>query len=202
MPDPLPTNPYIGQIEIFAFNFAPSGWAICAGQLLSIVQNQQLFSLLGTTFGGNGLTNFALPDLRGCTPIGQGKGPGLTPRPMGSPVGGEEQHSVLITETPFHSHSMRGRNLVSTDGNSYIPDNTMVLAQAVAEDKDGNPLKIDVYHDQTPDPPDQPPKLPPYVQLGEAAISSVGGGQPHENMMPYLTLTVCIALSGDTPPRN
>jgi microcystin-dependent protein len=119
---------------------------------------------------------------------------------MGSPVAGEEKHSVLVTETPLHSHSMWGRNLVSTDGNTYIPDNTTVLAQAVAADASGNPLKIDVYHDLTNDPPNT--GQPPLVQMGEAAISSVGNGQPHENMMPYLTLTVCIALSGSTPPRN
>ena len=202
MSDPIPpTMPYVGQIEIFGFNFAPSGWAICAGQLLSIDQNRELFSVIGTTFGGNGLTTFALPDMRGCTPIGQGKGAGLTPRPMGSPVAGEETHSVLVTETPFHAHNgaLRARYDDNTGGNSYIPDKTMVLAKAAAVDGQGATLKIDVYHDRTED---TKGGGIPYVQLGPLAISSVGGGLSHENRMPYLTLTLCIALSGIMPSPN
>jgi microcystin-dependent protein len=192
---------FIGQIEIFAFGFAPQGWAICAGQLLSINQNRQLFSLIGTTFGGNGMTTFALPDLRGSTAIGQGTGAGLTPRPVGAPVGGEQQHTVLMSETAFHYHMMWGRyDPNSVDSNVNTPDQTMVLAKAVGADPQGIPFKIDFYHDQIPLGPDKKPV--PFVAMGEEAITSVGGGQPHENMMPYLTLNVCIALQGPMPTRN
>jgi microcystin-dependent protein len=196
------SEPYLGQIEIFAFDYAPRGWMICAGQLLSIAQNQDLFSLLGTTFGGDGRVNFALPDLRSSTPIGQGKGSGLTPRPMGEPVAGEEGHNLLITETPFHSHNVWGRNDPTTLGsNTHIPGNTVVLACAVAADPQGAALPIDVYLPLYPSPPD-PPDPRPVVQMAESAIGSAGGGQPHPNMMPFVTLNVCISLQGPIPKPN
>lgn len=194
------SDPYLGQIEIFGFDFAPKGWAICAGQLLPINQYPDLFSLLGTTFGGDGRLTFALPDLRSSTPIGQGKGYGLTPRPMGEPVDGEEEHTLLITETPYHSHHVWGVNDPTTvDSNTHIPGNTVVLALAAAADPQGAALPIDVYLPLYPPPPPNPPPPRPVVQMAETAISSVGGGQPHPNMMPFVTLNVCISLQGTIP---
>jgi microcystin-dependent protein len=180
---------FIGQIEIFGFGYPPSGWALCAGQLLPIAQNQALFSLLGTTFGGDGINTFALPDLRGRTPMGQGKGYGLAPRPMGT-VTGEESHTLLINETPYHTHNLWCFNGVVTD-NVNIPDSTVVLATAAAKDGKGNILKIAPYY----------PTTTPNVPMAPEAVSSVGG-QAHLNMMPYLTLNVCIALRGLYPPRG
>jgi len=192
------SEPYLGQIEIFGFDFPPRGWAICAGQLLPIAQNPDLFALLGTTFGGDGQRTFALPDLRSCTPIGQGKGSGLTPRPMGEPVAGEENHTLLISETPFHSHNLWALyDPAAVESNTHIPGNTVLLAKAVAADPQGAALPIEVYLPLYPPPPD--PKPRPLVQMAEAAISSVGGGQPHPNMMPFVTLNVCIALQGSIP---
>ena len=198
------SDPFLGQIEIFAFDFAPKGWALCAGQLLSVAQNPALFGLLGVTFGGDGRTTFGLPVLRGATAIGQGKGDGLTPRPMGAPVEGEEDHALLMTETPFHGHYVWGRyDPTTVDTNTHIPANNVVLAKAVAKDSTGVDLAIDIYLDlMAPPVPPDPAKPRPLVQMAKTSISSVGGGQAHENTMPYVTLNVCISLTGPIPPRN
>ncbi|MFK7696733.1 phage tail protein [Paenibacillus sp. HJGM_3] len=162
-------DPYIGEIRIFGFNFAPDGWALCDGQLLPISSNTALFSLLGTQYGGNGTTHFALPDLRGRVPIGQGGGFVV------GQSGGEPTHTLSVPELPSHSHDAMG----STDGaNSALPVNrTWALANNLA------------YHETVNAP------------MNPAAIASVGGNQPHNNMQPFLTLNFCIALEGSFPPR-
>ncbi len=184
------SEPFLGQIEIFSFGFAPRGWALCAGQLMSIQQNQALFAVLGTTFGGNGINTFALPDLRGRTAIGQGNGGGLTPRVVGQTVG-EETHTLLISETPAHTHALRTLAAPDLTKNTDIPGHTGVLAQTKGTDKDNKPITVNVYAlDGAPN-----------QQMAGAAIGTIGG-QPHPNIMPYLAVNACIALQGIFPSRN
>jgi microcystin-dependent protein len=170
-------EPYIGEIRMFAGNFAPRGWALCDGQLLPISQYTALFSILGTTYGGDGRTTFALPDLRGRTPIHAGHGPGLSSRALGQ-QGGEENHTLTLSEIPPHAHSLRGDSRVaSTDS----PSNA-----APARNAGGIPS----YGDSLD------------VTMNGNAIQSTGGGLPHNTMQPYLTVNFIIALQGIFPPRN
>jgi microcystin-dependent protein len=165
------SEPFLSEIKIVSFNFAPRGWALCNGQLMPINQNQALFALLGTTFGGNGQTNFALPNFRGRVPIHVGNGHTL----------GEASGSTTVTvsqqQMPTHNHTSMGSQ---TDGNTPSPSNT-VLA--------GTPALI--YGA-----PNSPTTLNP------ANVTSVGGSQPHNNMMPYLVLNIIIALQGIFPSPN
>lgn len=170
------TDPYLGEIMLFAGNYAPRGWARCDGQLLPINQNQALFSLLGTTYGGNGVTTFALPDLRGRAPIHAGQGPGLTDRPLGE-QGGEESHTLTQAEMPLHTHPARAR---SGNGTSASPAGLLP-----ARDPSGTP-----HYGAGAD-----------VTLALDAIGAAGGDQPHNNMQPYLTVTFCICLAGVFPPQ-
>jgi microcystin-dependent protein len=166
-------EPFLSEIRIFSFNFAPKGWALCNGQFLPINQNQALFSLLGTTYGGNGQTTFALPDLRGRVPTHEGDG--LT---LGEKAGAS---AVTITQQtmPAHTHFI---NASATDANTTAPV--------------GHILARDVNN------PYRPPADGSLIALNPAMITSVGGSQPHENMMPYLTLNFCIALQGIFPSPN
>ena len=169
-------DPFLGEIMLFAGDFVPRGYAACNGQLLPIAQNQALFSLLGTTYGGNGQTTFALPDLRGRVPIHVGQGPGLSDRILGE-VGGEEAHTLTVAEMPGHTHVMTAR---SGNGTTASPAGALFA-------RDG----ADVPH---------------YgagadTQLSPGAIAVAGGSQPHNNMQPYLALQYCIALTGVFPPR-
>jgi microcystin-dependent protein len=165
-------EPFLSEIRMMSFNFAPKGWALCNGQFLPINQNQALFSLLGTTYGGNGQTTFALPDLRGRTPIHTGSGNIL------GQAGGQTSHTLTQSEMPQHVHALNGTsNAATTD----TPAGTVELAQAA----------IDVFR--------QPTSL---VAMEAGAVSSTGGSQAHENMMPYLTLSFCIALQGIFPSQN
>ena len=166
-------TPYLSEIKIFGFNFAPKGWALCNGQLLPINQNQALFSLIGTTYGGNGTTNFALPNLQGRVPLHMGSGFTI------GQVGGEEIHTLLSTEMASHTHAMEG---VSGSASTTSPVGN-VLARAPG---------VDAYG----------PSGGGSVALNPGALTTVGGGQPHENRQPYLTLNVCIALQGIFPSRN
>jgi microcystin-dependent protein len=166
------SDPFLSEVRLMSFAFAPRGWAQCNGQLLPINQNQALFSLLGTTFGGDGRTTFALPDLRGRTPIGVGSGHALGER------GGEPAHTLVSTEMPAHGHILSG---TSTPGNTVVPGGNLLAASA-------NQL----YHA-----PDGSP-----TGLSQASVASVGGNQAHENMQPYLTLNYCIALQGIYPSQN
>jgi microcystin-dependent protein len=165
-------QPFMGEIRIMSFNFAPQGWAMCNGQFLPINQNQALFSLLGTTYGGNGQTTFALPDLRGHVPIHMGNGHTQGER------AGQEAHTLSIAELPTHTHAA---NAVAADGTEIIPVGNMLAKAAPA-----NP-----YHDPTN-----------LAAMNAAVVSSTGGSQPHTNMQPYSVLSFCIALQGIFPSRN
>jgi len=170
-------DPFVAEIRIFPFNFAPKGWAWCDGQLLPLSQNTALFSLLGTTYGGNGKSNFALPDLQGRAPMHPGQGPGLSLHDLGE-TGGSETVTLLESETPSHSHGVQvssqqalenipvGQNAASGDGvNMYAPASNLAA-------------------------------------MSDQALAPAGGDQPHNNLQPYLTFYFCIALQGVFPPRS
>lgn len=174
-------DPFVAEIRIFPFNFAPKGWAFCDGQLLPLSQNTALFSLLGTTYGGDGKSTFALPDLQGSVPMHPGQGPGLSLYDLGQ-IGGSETITLLVSEIPAHTHSV-GRALGDA-GNSITPVNS-VWAQSAA----GRGAAA-LYKDGAP--------------TGKVNLNSLnvtGGGLPHNNMQPYLTLNFCIALQGVFPAR-
>ena len=165
-------DPFLGEIALFPFTFAPPSWAWCLGQLMSISQNTALFSLLGTTYGGDGKSTFALPDLVGRTPLGWGQGPGLSLYDQGQ-VGGVAQVALLATEMPFHAHA------VSAAPGAATTANPATAAPAETE--------APVYHASgTP----------------AGGLGAAGGGQPHNNLQPYLTLHYAIALQGIYPPRG
>jgi microcystin-dependent protein len=170
-------DPFVAEIRIFPFNFAPKGWAFCDGQLLPLSQNTALFSLLGTTYGGNGKSNFALPDCQGNTAMHPGQGPGLSLHDLGE-TGGSETVSLLESEIPSHSHSL---NASLSDGLFTQPPQQL-FAQGVG---------VNIWGTTAPN-----------VQLADTAIAPAGGDQPHNNMQPYLTLNFCIALQGVFPPRT
>ncbi|MFV0566642.1 MAG: phage tail protein [Flavobacteriaceae bacterium] len=170
-------DPYIGEIRMFAGNFAPNGWALCNGQLLSINQNQALFSLLGTTYGGNGQTTFALPDLQGRVPVHAGSGPGLTTRVLGE-KSGTETNTLSINQMPSHSHTV---NAVVEDGTQAVPTNNLP-AGTKALDKEYSNAAAN-------------------TTMKSNMISNTGGGQPVNNMQPYQTVNFIIALQGIYPSR-
>jgi microcystin-dependent protein len=172
-------DPFVAEIRIFPFNFAPKGWAWCDGQLLPLSQNTALFSLLGTTYGGNGKSNFALPDLEGRAPMHPGQGQGLSLHDLGE-TGGSETVTLLESEMPFHNHTMRA-NAATAD--VQLPDPTMSMARS----NGGNAYK-------------QP--SPPVTQLAPQSLAPAGGDLPHNNMQPYLTYYFNIALQGVFPPRG
>jgi len=182
------TDFFVGEIQIFGFNFAPKNWAICNGQLLSIQQNAALFSLLGTTYGGNGVTTFALPDLRGRLPMGQGQGPGLSPRGIGDRFG-EESHTVLVSETPQHTHPVNVISNPTIANNTDVPGPTQFLAQTTFTGSAGTTTNVYVADSN------------PGNVMNSVAVGPTGG-QPHNNVMPLLALNFCIALSGIFPSRN
>ena len=165
-------DPYMAEIRLMSFNFAPRGWALCNGQLLPINQNQALFSLLGTTYGGDGRVNFALPDLRGRTPIHFGGGHVLGER------GGEPAHTLTISELPTHTHVA---GAVAADGSLIIPAGNM-LARAAPANSYLAPTSL--------------------AAMNTASVTNTGGSQPHQNLQPFLTLSFCIALTGIFPSQN
>jgi len=165
-------EPFLSEIRIMSFNFAPKGWALCNGQLLPINQNQALFSLLGTTFGGDGRVNFALPDLRGRTPIHDGGGHTLGER------GGEQAHTVSSAELPTHIHSLQA----SKNNGVNAPSNTSVLGRSAPQAIYGGAGNL--------------------AAMSPQAVTNVGGSQAHLNMQPFLTLSFCIALQGIFPSPN
>jgi microcystin-dependent protein len=167
-------DPFMGEIRMMAFTFPPKGWAQCNGQLLPINQNQALFALLGTTYGGNGQTNFALPDLRGRTPIHTGAGFTQGER------AGEEAHTLTLSEMPAHSHFVRGITAGPTGGNAPAPTKTLSATstgQLYAPFSNVQPMSPDM-------------------------IGNAGGSQPHTNIMPSVVIGMCIALIGIFPSRN
>lgn len=172
-------DPFVGEIRIVAFNFAPRGWAFCSGQILPLSQNTALFSLLGTTYGGNGESTFALPDLRDRAPMHWGQGPGLSLRDLGE-SGGSSTVTLVTSELPAHNHTISSK---ITAGNLANPEGN-IWAAGVG---------------RTP---------PPLYQNGAANVTmhsdalGVTGGQPHNNRQPYLGLSFIIALQGVYPPRS
>lgn len=175
-------EPYLGEIRIFGFSFTPRGWASCNGQLVSIAQNSALYSVLGTTFGGDGQTTFALPNMQGNAPMEWGSGPTLTPRTIGQ-VLGEPNVTLIVTEIPSHNHMLYGAT--TTDATQSVPTPTP-LAQLGG----GNPGQV---YTTTATPP---------VAFSPKAIGPAGQSQPHDNLQPMLVLNFCMAMEGLFPSRN
>lgn len=171
-------DPFIGEIRMFAGNFAPRGWAFCDGQLLAISSNSALFSLLGTTYGGDGRTTFALPDLRGRVAIHPGSGPGLSTYRQGA-IGGTETNTLLVSQMPSHSHTV---NAVDDDGNASVPNGNVPAGTKVLDQE---------YSSDTPN-----------ATMGNNMINNTGGGQPVNNIQPYATVQFIIALEGTYPSRS
>lgn len=167
------SEPFLAEIRIVGFNFAPRGWAFCDGQILPINQNQSLYSLLGTNYGGDGRTSFALPDLRSRTPIHVGNGHQLAQR------SGAETHTLSAAEMPAHTHVLRAS---STDGASGVPAGNVLAATPVPDFAFRDPDNLS--------------------NMGATTMASAGGGQAHENMQPYAVVNFCIALRGLFPSRN
>ena len=174
---------FVAQISIFPFNFPPAGWAFCNGQILAISQNTALFSLLGTQYGGNGTSNFALPDLQGRASISQGQGPALSPYSVGEQTGSSSV-TLISNEIPAHAH-----NVNCFDDAGLNPGPGANILAASGADSRGNVL----YNDGT---------VGGTVNMNAAQVLPAGGSQPHNNMSPYVTLNYCIALQGIFPARN
>ncbi|RFS15514.1 phage tail protein [Emticicia sp. C21] len=173
----------IGEIRMFAGNFAPKSWAFCQGQLLSIAQNTALFSILGTTYGGNGQTTFALPDFRSRVPVGQGQGPGLSPIDLGE-VAGSETNTLTISQLPAHIHSLNA----SANGPTINTANGNLLASQ-SRSNGGTMPNVYVANSGA-------------VPMANSAIGVTGGSQPFNNMQPYLGMNFIICLQGIFPSRN
>ena len=171
-------DPFVAEIRIFPFNFAPKGWAFCDGQLMPISQNTALFALLGTTYGGDGKSTFALPNLQGSAAMHPGQGQGLSLRDLGE-IGGSETVTLLVSEIPFHTHTMFASEAEALERG---PAGQM-LAQGVS---------VGQY---------APAASGQTTQLALQALAPAGGSLPHNNMQPYLTLNFNIALQGVFPPR-
>jgi microcystin-dependent protein len=175
------SNPFLAEIRIFPFNFAPTGWAMCNGQLVPISQNTALFSLLGTTYGGDGKSNFALPNLQGCAAMQPGQGPGLSFRDQGE-TGGEQTVTLLESEIPAHNHVLQA--FAGRGANTNAPGPTVTLSSS-----QGN----FVYDSTAPNSP---------AQMSPGMLAPLGGDLAHNNLQPYLTLNFCIALQGVFPARS
>ena len=173
------SNPYLGEIRMFAGNFAPSGWQFCNGQLLSISQYSALFAILGTTYGGNGTTNFALPNLQGRVAIHWGNGAGLSPYVIGQQAG-VENVTLLATQMPVHNHSV---NAVASGGNSATPASALPAIESTGTSLDYSTAAAG-------------------TTMNPAMVGNAGGGQPHTNVQPYLAVSFIIAMAGIFPSRN
>jgi microcystin-dependent protein len=176
------SDPFVAEIRIFGFNFPPKGWAFCNGQLMPLSQNTALFSLLGTTYGGDGKSTFALPNMQGNAAMHPGQGQGLSLRDLGE-TGGSQNVSLLQSEIPFHTHNMMAFTQVPGDLFGPTAQSNAVLARS----NNGA-----VYNTNTSG----------AVQLAPQALAPAGASLPHNNMQPYLTLNFCIALQGVFPPRT
>ena len=168
-------DPFVAEIRMAGFNFAPRGWAFCNGQLMPISQNTALFSLLGTTYGGDGRSTFGLPNMQGSSPIQQGQGPGLSLRDLGE-IGGSSSVSLQQSETPAHNHTMQTSN---DDGNNTSPASRYF---GRGNNIYGAPANLGT--------------------MAKGMLTPTGGGQPHNNLQPYLTVNFCIALQGIFPARS
>jgi microcystin-dependent protein len=173
-------DPFVAEIRMFPFNFAPKGWAFCDGQILPISQNTALFSLLGTTFGGDGKSTFALPNLQGSAPMHPGQGPGLSEHFLGE-QSGTETVTLLQSEIPIHTHAVNTD--ASDPGDVETPSPNVVLARS-------SPF---IYRSAP---------VADAAPMAFQALAPAGGGLPHNNLQPYLTLNFCIALQGVFPPRG
>ena len=169
------TSPFLGQITLYAFNFAPRGWATCDGQLLPIAQNQALFALLGTSYGGNGVQNFALPNLRGRVPVHWGQGPGLSNYVVGESVGSENV-TLLSTQMPQHAHQVVASGNPPSQGG--VTNAVWAAGGTSSYASSAN------------------------AAMAAGALTAAGGSQPHPNIAPSLVLNCCIALQGIFPSRN
>jgi microcystin-dependent protein len=174
------SSPFVAEIRMFGCNFAPTGWAQCNGQILPISQNTALFSLLGTTYGGNGQSTFALPNMQASAPMHPGQGPGLSLHDLGE-TGGSEFVTLLDSEMPIHPHTLRG-NFNTADVNDPSP------ARSLARSGTGFLYQSDTASNLT--------------QMAPTALTISGSSLPHNNMMPYLVLNFCIAMQGVFPPRT
>jgi len=172
------SDQFVAEIRIFPFNFAPTGWAQCDGQIMPISQNTALFSLLGTTYGGDGKSTFALPDLQNNAPMHPGQGPSLSLYDLGQ-TGGSENVVLISAEMPLHNHGLMAN---SNPSNLAAP----TPARSLARSSPGTAYSTSAAN----------------VTMAPQALTSAGGSLPHNNMMPYLTLTFCIALQGIFPPRG
>jgi len=179
------STPFMGQIEIFSFNFAPKGWALCNGQLLPINQNQALFSLLGTMYGGDGRVNFGLPDLRSRIPISMG------PQNLIGTRAGEEAHTLNISEMTQHTHQLNGDATSTNVANSPGTSGTHALGKNAGAITPSGTFTVNLYSTNNPT-----------NTMAPGVVSNTGGSQPHTNLQPYLTLNFCIALQGIFPSRN
>jgi microcystin-dependent protein len=173
-------EPFLSEIRIMSFGFPPKGWALCNGQLLPISQNTALFSLLGTFYGGDGKSTFALPDLQGNAPMHTGQGPGLSERFLGE-TSGSQAVTLLESEIPFHTHAIQAANF---PGDIQAPTAAVALARSAG----GNAYQTVAIQN--------------LVSMAPETLAPAGGDQPHNNMQPYLTLNFCIALQGVFPPRG
>jgi microcystin-dependent protein len=173
------SDQFLAEIRIFPFNFPPTGWAFCEGQLMPISQNTALFALLGTTYGGDGKSTFALPDLAGSAPMQPGQGQGLSLRDLGE-MSGVESITLLVSEIPFHTHAVQ---TMSDPGTLQLPQPDRILARASS----GNSYQTNTSAN--------------LQMMAPQALALAGGGLPHNNMQPYLTLNFCIALQGIFPQR-
>jgi microcystin-dependent protein len=174
------TDPFLAEIRMFGGNFAPNGWALCNGQLISISQNTALFSLLGTTYGGDGRVTFGLPDLQGAAPMQQGQGPGLSSRSLGD-TSGVPDVTLLTTEMPAHTHQV---NAVDASGDVTTPTNALWASAMLGR------IGTNIYSDATPS-----------QMMNTMTTAITGGSQPHNNMPPYLCVNFIIALQGIFPQR-
>lgn len=174
------SDPFVAEIRMFAGNFAPTGWAFCNGQLIPISQNTALFSLLGTTYGGDGRSTFALPNLMGSAPMQQGQGPGLSARWLGE-QGGVPYVALLSSEMPAHTHQV---NVVDASGDATTPDDALWASAMEGR------LGTNMYSDASPN-----------QMMNPFTTAITGGGQPHNNMPPYLCTSFIIALQGIFPSR-
>jgi len=175
-------DPFVAEIRIFGFNYAPTGWAFCDGQLLPISQNTALFSLLGTFYGGDGKSTFALPGLQGSAALGQGQSPGTSDYVLGQ-VGGTPNVTLLQSEIPIHTHSLSAFQTVAGDQFGPNPNGQSILAQS----KNGNVYNATISN---------------FVQMAPQALTPGGGSLPHNNMQVSLVLNFCIAMQGVFPQRG